>query len=200
MEREYGELQSKFDNVKSKLNAQYVANAQYKREIIAAAAVAKRPRDSAGTRGLSANDANAELEKKYWLAVAKVEKLEGEVKSYAGEVTKERNRSFQVLADRQVAQQRTKEANAALQTTQFNLKVVQSEVSSLKHVHEQLQNRNQYQQQASRDLALEAGADREVSAAMGRNVRAVEMQCAAAVKAMESAVEKLAGRVRSGAR
>ena len=127
LEREYGELQSKFDNVKSKLNAQYVANAQYKREIIAAAAVAKRPQDSAGTRGLTATDPNAELEKRYWLEVAKVEELEGEVKSYA-EVTKERTRSFKVLAGQQAAQQRTREVNAALQTAQFNLKVVNAEV------------------------------------------------------------------------
>ena len=184
MESEYGELQSELHNVKSKLHAQYVANAQYKRELVAAA---KRPQDRFGTRGVSATDPHAELDQRYWLEVAKVEELNGLVK----DLTHQRTRSIKVFAGQKAAQLRTREVNAALQTAQFNLKVVNAEVSSLRHAHEQLQHRNESQQQVSHQLALEASADKAVSAAMGRSARAVEVQCAAAVKAIESAAEKV---------
>ena len=119
--------------------------------------------------------------------MAKVEELNGLVK----DLTHQRTRSIKVLAGQQAAQLRTREVNAALQTAQFSLKVVNAEVSSLRHAHEQLQHRNEHQQQVSRHMALEASADQEVSAAMGRSARAADVQCASALKALASAAEKV---------
>jgi hypothetical protein len=166
---------------RSSLDATHKAHSQYKKDVAAAAATtAAKSRDRTGTR----SSPEAEVIQRCGELEVKVQRLEADNDWYMKAHHEFMKKWFKKIT-------KLREVKAVSDMAHFKLKVASVELVALGKLHAQLQERyNQNQQEGRKSAQGEAAADK-VNQVLGRSMRTISEQYAAATGALASASEKV---------